>query len=213
MGRPKKDLTVEGVSIKRKKGSGRPPGSTKKVKIFFDSHVKKKGGMLQCTECGESSASRSEMYLHIHRVHTDKARYIETTKEPPSGPQDADAEVNENCDPLASSPSHNGSRMEIVPLNLGARGRPRKEVLKDFIKAHVKEIGDMFECNKCGESCPSLSKMYLHVLSAHINGKSSDAEISTNCDQQVSPPSPASTLYGNVDRVSDTEWNPGDKIF
>ena len=72
-GRPRKgEIREKNVYIKkdRKAGSGRPPGSTKKVKIFFETHVeRRKGGVLHCTKCGESSQSRSDMYYHIQKVH------------------------------------------------------------------------------------------------------------------------------------------------
>ena len=49
-----------------KPGRGRP---RKEVMQFIKSHVKKKGDMNDCTNCGMSLRSLSEMYLHVLSVH------------------------------------------------------------------------------------------------------------------------------------------------
>ena len=36
---------------------------------FIKSHVKKNGDVYECTNCGESLSSLSEMYLHVLSVH------------------------------------------------------------------------------------------------------------------------------------------------
>ena len=132
--------------------------------------------MLHCSECEESSTSRYDMFDHIQKKHCHKvggdstgaavwaknkpenedSEYLENN--PDKG---IDAEVNENASSAAS---------KIDKFKFGAMGKSRKEALKEFLKSHVNDNGDRYECTKCGESHKSLKEMYLHVLTVHCPG-------------------------------------------
>ena len=172
----------KGSSLKkaRRPGSGRPPGSTKKVKIFFETHVEKKGDVLHCTECGESSASRSDMYFHIQRVHY---------------PYNAvDKSDQFDYDYVPNKPVKEVHRSKYLQLQCNKCNS--KFSGQCDLKRHEKAVHDKikdYKCEECDYACARKDNMAGHILRMHgKTGLKEEAKAKSYVETTPAPPSTCS---------------------